>query len=270
MAGLDVGGLDVIDPRYRPLYDRAIDVLGSDPRVISVEPSGSIAAGAADQWSDLDLQIIARPDTFGEFLDDWPAWLAAITPTVFARTPIAPFIINTVTADGLTLDLAVYSGAAPEFPWPPTEYVVGMLANRRFADLGEALEYAVAEQLRGMAGPFISLVQREEHLRHLLGLPHIMGLLTTVFLAETGSPPPAKRWNDTFTEEQLGAVAALPPVGASRDAIIAFGMGVAEMVIRRARPLYPRYGLSWPGDLAAVVADRVHEQLGLDAREWLY
>ena len=37
-----------------------------------------------------------------------------------------------------------------------------------------------------MNGPFISLLEREEHLRHLTGVPHLLGLLTTVFLAETG------------------------------------------------------------------------------------
>ena len=120
-------------------------------------------------------------------LEDWPAWLAEITPTVFARTPIAPFIVNAITDEGLTLDIAVWAGAVPEWPQPkePT-YTVGMLA-KPFTDLGDALEYAVAEMMRGMAGPFISLVQREEHMRHLAGVPHLLGLLTTVFLAETGA-----------------------------------------------------------------------------------
>jgi hypothetical protein len=47
--------------------------------------------------------------------------------------------------------------------------------------------------LRGLTGPFMSLIQREEHMRHLTGVPHILGLLTTVFPAETGSRLPAKQ-----------------------------------------------------------------------------
>ena len=84
-----------------------------------------------------------------------------------------------------------------------------MLSATKFDDVGAALEYAVAEQLRGLAGPFITFLQREEHLRHLTGVPHLLGLLTTVFLAETGEPPPGKHWNDTYTDEQRAAVAAL-------------------------------------------------------------
>lgn len=263
------GGLDVVDPRYRLLYERALSVLNSDPRVLGVELAGSIAAGTADKWSDLDLHVVTQAEDHDAFLADWPSWLAAITPTVFARTPIAPFIINTVTADGLTCDIAVFAGAGPA-PVTRSAYVVGGLSSRGFGTVGEALEYAVAEQLRGLAGPFISLIEREEHLRHLAGVPHLLGLLTTVFLAETGAAPPGKHWNRTFTEEQRAAVAALPPARATRDDIVAFGLGLADLLITRARPLYPRFDLTWPGDLASAAAARLHDCLGVDTRAWLH
>jgi hypothetical protein len=265
-----VGGLEVVDARYRGLYERAREVLEADERVRSVELSGSIDEGRADRWSDLDLAVVAEPEHHQSLLDDWPEWLARITPTVFARTPLAPFIINTVTADGLTFDLAVWRGEAPKGPFDPTDYTVGMMSGTRYDRIGPALEYAVAEQLRGLAGPFISLLQREEHVRHLTGVPHIVGLLTTVFLAETGAPPPGKHWNRTFTEEQRAAVAALPPVSATREGLTAFGLGLAELLVTRARPLYPRYDLEWPAPLAAVTAARVADELGVDVSSWLH
>ncbi|CAN5847804.1 hypothetical protein BH24ACT3_BH24ACT3_05600 [soil metagenome] len=114
---------------------------------------------------------------------------------MFARTPIAPFIVNGLTDEGLKPDLAIWAGPAPDWPEPPVQYSVGLLSSTRFTDVGKALDYAVAEQLRGLAGPFISLVQRDEHLKHLAGVPHLLGLLTTLFLAETGAVPPAKHWN---------------------------------------------------------------------------
>ena len=270
-----MGGFEVVDPRYRTIYERSVEVLGNDARVASVEVGGSIASGTADQWSDLDLEVIAHADDHAALVADWPVWLDAITATVFARTPIAPFIVNAVTDEGLTLDIAIFAGEKPNWNPPgktPAEprYTVGMLSHQSFTDVGAALDYAVAEQLRGMAGPFISLVERDEHMRHLAGVPHLLGLLTTVFLAETGALPPAKHWNRTYTEEQRDAVAALPPAAATRDAIVAFGLGVAELVITRARPLYPRYELTWPAELARVVADRVDETLAIDTRQWLH
>ena len=208
-----MGGFEVVDDRYLALYERAVAVLRDDERVVSVEAGGSIGNGTADRWSDLDLEVVAHREHHAALVDDWSTWLAAITPTVFARTPIAPFIINSVTDEGLTFDVAVFAGERPNFAQPgPPAYAVGMLARQTFTSVGDALEYAVAEHLRGLAGPFISLLQRDEHMRHLTGIPHLLGLLNTVFLAETGAPPPGKHWNRTFTEEQRAAVGSLPPV----------------------------------------------------------
>jgi hypothetical protein len=263
-----MGGIDVIDPRYRVLFERATEVMGADHRVRSVSPGGSVGAGTADQWSDLDLTIVTEPDHLDEFIGDWPQWLPRITPTVFARTPIAPFIINTVTDEGLTLDLVVRSGESPA-PRQRTGYQVGF-SSTRFDDIRDALDYAVAEQLRGLAGPFISLIHRGEHLRHLTGVPHLLGLLTTVFLTETGHAPPAKLWNQAYTQEQRDTVAALPGVRATRDDIIAFGLAVANLVVDRGRPLFRQHDLEWPADLARVTARRLRDELGIDTSDWLY
>jgi hypothetical protein len=40
--------------------------------------------------------------------------------------------------------------------------------------------------------------------------------------------------------------------------------------VTRARPLFPRYGLEWPGAFAGVVAARVDECLAIDTRAWLH
>jgi hypothetical protein len=262
-----MGGIDVIDPRYRVLLERANEVLNGDHRVRSVTVGGSVGAGTADQWSDLDLAIVTEPDHHDEFISDWPNWLERITPTVFARTPIAPFIINTITNEGLTLDLVIWSGEAPA-PRPRTGYPVGF-SSTGFGNIRDALEYAVAEQLRGLAGPFISLIHRGEHLRHLTGVPHVLGLLTTVFLAETGEAPPAKVWNQTYTEEQRDAVAALPAVRATRDDLIAFDLAIANLIVDRARPLFQQHDLDWPTDLARVAAARIRDELKIETSDWL-
>jgi hypothetical protein len=263
-----MGGINVIDPRYRVLLERVNEVLGGDHRVRSVTVGGSVGAGTADRWSDLDLAIVTDPDHHDAFISDWPNWLERITPTVFARTPIAPFIINTITDEGLTVDLVIWSGQVPAAR-PRTGYPVGF-SSTRFGNIGDALEYAVAEQLRGLAGPFISLIRRGEHLRHLTGVPHLLGLLTTVFLAETGEAPPAKVWNQTYTEEQRAAVAALPAVRATRDDLIAFGLAIAHLIVDRARPLFPQHHLDWPADLARVAAARIRDELGIETSGWLY
>ncbi len=264
-----MGGIEVIDAGYAGLLARAQAVLGADPRVRSVGVGGSVGTGTADAWSDLDLDVIAHPEHHAALLADWPSWLAEITPTAFARTPIMPFIINTVTDTGLTLDIVVWSGEKMVFP-PQTQHTAGLMSGVRYDRIEDALEYAVSEQLRGMAGPFVSHIQRGEHIRHLTGVPHLLGLLTTVFLAETGGPPPGKHWNESFTEEQRAAVAAIPPAGATAESLIAFGMGCARLLLERSRPQFERFDLPWPAELAAVAAERVRSQLGIETGDWLF
>ena len=107
-AALTVGGIEAVDPRYVALLARRPrSPRRRRTRIDHIEVHGSIGDGAADQWSDLDVQVYVDPEELDNVLADWPTWLAEITPTVFARTPIAKFIINTITADGLTFDLAV-------------------------------------------------------------------------------------------------------------------------------------------------------------------
>jgi hypothetical protein len=193
--------------------------------------------------------------------------LAAITPTVFARTPIAPSLINAVTNDGLAFDLAIHKGSVFEFP-RPAGWIAGGLHH---ATLDAALDHAVAELLRGLCGPFVSLVQRDEHLRHVtLGLPHLLGLLTTVFLAELDAPMPAKLWSDVYTDEQLAAIAGLPPISMTRDAVVEFGLELAELTVTRGRSEFARRGLTWPTAFAATTARRLRESLDIDCADWLY
>ncbi len=263
----DVGGFDGVDARYVELFAAAQRVLGSDVRVLSVAAGGSIASGTADRWSDLDLVVVATDDGFDSLVADWPSWLAAITPTVFARTPIAPSLINTVTTDGLAFDIAIHKGSVFDFARPSGWFAGGL----HHSSLDAALEYSVAELLRGLCGPFISLVERGEHLRHVTtGLPHLLGLLTTVFLAELDAPMPAKLWSDVYTDDQLAAVDALPAISTTRESVIAFGLALGELMLTRARPEFARRDLRWPSEFAATTARRVRLALDIDCSAWLF
>ena len=52
--------------------------------------------------------------------------------------------------------------------------------------------------------------------------------------------------------------------------MLTFGLAVAELLVTRARPLYPRYDRRWPKELAQVAADRLEAELGLAVRGWLH
>jgi hypothetical protein len=259
-----VAGIEAVDPRYLPIVERAREVFAGDERVVRVEPGGSIGSDEADAWSDLDLHVYTRDADHGAVVAEWPTWLPKIATTVFARTPILPFIINTVTTDGLTLDVVVFPESTPPFT-RPEGYSVGLISGQRFADQAPAVEYAVAEMFRCLCGPFITDFGRREFVRPMIGTGHLLGLLTTVMLAETESPPPsAKTPSADLTDEQRAALAALPPLHATTDSATTFTLAVAGELTRRARPLLRRYGIDWPEELERTARARVKDVTGLE------
>ncbi len=253
----------VIDPRYKALYERALEVLEADERVVRVEIHGSLVNGTADEWSDLDLKVIVSDLAVTPFLAEWRDWMSRITPTVLLDRPLAPFIINAVTADGLTFDVSVWAESSPDWT-PPPGFAVGMMSGRRFTDYRPAVEYAVRERLRCLAGPGIRFLKRGDHLGHLGGLGHTLGLLTTVLLAEAEVVPDDARHPERYMNAaQRAVIEALPPVTATYDSLLAFELALAEQTLTRARPLFERYGLTWPTEFEAVAAANLQRHLGV-------
>jgi hypothetical protein len=62
----------------------------------------------------------------------------------------------------------------------------------------------------------------------------------------------------------------LPPVSATAEGLTAFGLRLAELLVTRARPLYERFDLAWPADLARVTSGRLRSELAVDASAWLH
>lgn len=257
-----MGGFEVVDPRYAELHRRALEVFEADERVVRVEVHGSLATETADQWSDLDLKVIVRKADLAAVVGQSASFIDAITPTVLADRPIAPFILNTVTVEGLTLDISFWADDAPEWALP-TGLSVGMLSGRRYDNYPDAVAYAVRESLRGLAGPLIKFLQRGHHIAHFSGIGHTISLLTTVLLAEDDAPIDGRRPADALGTAQRFVIANLPAVQPTFQSLLAFEFAVADEVLTRGRKLFVQYGLEWPTAFEAVAANNLRTQLGV-------
>ncbi len=257
-----------IDARYQPLYDRARAVFEADDRVLRVEVHGSVATDTADRWSDLDLKVIVRDDAHASIVEEWEGFIDAITPTVFKERPIAPFVINTVTADGLTFDVSFWPEAMPKFPLP-TGLAVGLLSGQRFHDYPSAVQYAVKETLRGISGPLPKFLHRGEHVAHFSGLGHTLSLLQCVLLAEQSAPMNPRKPANELSPSALAVIEALPPVTPTFDALLRFELAISEGVVTIGRKLYADYGFEWPSAFESVAARVLREQFDITV-EWLH
>lgn len=251
-----------MDPRYEAILERAHAVAANDPRIVRVEVHGSVATGTDDAWSDLDLKLIVRDEDHQAVVDNWREWLDAITPTVFADTPIAPFVVNSVTTDGLTFDLSIWPESLPDFP-PPTGLQVGFLSGRRYDNYPDAVAYAVSESLRGMAGPLIKFLKRGQHIAHFMGTGHSISLLLAVLLAEQDAPIDGRRPADALSVAQRFVVTNLPSVQPDFHSLLTFELAVAKEIVTRSRKLLAAYGREWPTEFERVAAQNLRAHLGV-------
>ena len=77
----------------------------------------------------------------------------------------------------------------------------------------------------------------------------------------------ADAWTE-FRDDETLRVAILTGNGDTFSA--GADLGRLIPLLTRARPLYPRYGLTWPDGLAAAAATRLRDQLAIDVGRWLY
>lgn len=78
----DVPHLDRL-PAHRALLERALDYFGDDERVTGLVLGGSLASGGADFYSDVDLYVISRDESFDAVFAERDAAAEAIGSPLF-------------------------------------------------------------------------------------------------------------------------------------------------------------------------------------------
>jgi hypothetical protein len=214
------GAMSALPVGYQHLLDRAIDVLGADPRVEAMWVHGSVARGDADALSDLDVIVAVADDDLTGFGDEWRARLDAITPTVMARRFPGPGgSLLSITPGCLRLDMwiegaadvptsvvrdrrMVFDHAALDArvppPLPPAEP-----SDAKFAALREwdAACRAVAQ----VADPLLDIE-----------VVHTLRWILYEAYVETNRPLPTsglKQWSAKLTPAQHAMLATLPTRG---------------------------------------------------------
>ncbi|MDE2991567.1 MAG: nucleotidyltransferase domain-containing protein [Chloroflexota bacterium] len=148
-------------PRLAPdspqlhLIEAACAVLGRDPRVVAAWIGGSIAAGTADRWSDVDLRLAVEESDLAAVVDAMPETLAAIHPVLgWLGRPVRGGHLVVVTFEGpLRADLEL---ALPAALRGPRHEAVAPLIDPR----GQVAEFAGASLTPRLLAP-AELIERE-------------------------------------------------------------------------------------------------------------
>lgn len=272
----------VVEPAGRPadagtaplraFADRLAAVLRADERIAAAWLTGSLARGAADAWSDVDVLIAVRGPDFPAFVADWRALVDRVGPTVMARRfgPDDRPIVTAVTPDWLRFDIVI--GSADDRR--PYSYAATLLFDRegiaeRAAPAPAArdplagLPFLVEEFIRGL-GLLPIVIGRDELFVAMFGVAVFRNHLAELMLLETGGRRGgAKRLNPFLTDEQRAALATLPAPVLTRESLIRCHVACAELFLPRARRLMRRHGMAYPEEFERATRAYLHRTLGL-------
>lgn len=254
------------------LLDQLVAALAADPRIRSAWLSGSLAKGAGDAWSDIDLTVVVDEPDLAACLRDCAAGALALPATVFSQL-VHGRIFSGVTPGWSRFDLAFLTpaefarqdgaglrrllgetAAPPPRPAGPDHDAVARVSRLIFEFL----------RVLGLSPVCIG---RQEWLVAQQGVELLRGMLVELLLEQNGVPRAArgaKRLNGFLGDGQRAELEALPVPAADRAALLAAQGEIARLFLAHAKPLAQRLGVAWPEAFVAATCHHLRRELGLE------
>jgi predicted nucleotidyltransferase len=254
------------------LLVRLTAALRADERIRAAWLTGSLGRGAGDRYSDLDVLVaVADADRPG-LLDDWSGLADSVASIVHTQR-LGTAVVNHITDGWLRFDASfVDPGDLSE------RSADGLLPLFDRDDLATRLGGPASS-----AGPSAATVGRltREFLRILGLLPVVLGrdeyvvgasgaglartLLIQLMVEEVAAPDPggALHLRGLLPPDRLAQLAALPPIAATRESVLAVHLAVADLFLPLARTLADRSGTPWPAEMLAALREHLDRELGV-------
>jgi hypothetical protein len=263
-----------VDDTHRDVIERALRVVSEDDRVAAAWLAGSLATGAADAYSDIDLHLLVEDTDQAEVAQEWPELVERIIGPLVLATPIDGVVGGyTLNRDWVHLDLVVHAAsdldAVPAGPmlvlYDPTQ----ALSDRR-AGLPEPGEPYFPDDVVDLylyfLGNLVVTFGRRELVVARGGVQALIDLLVRLMLAERGIHEIGgqKRLNPFLSEEQRTVLESIPGAAATPTEITAAVESITREFVRRGRALASSTHHPWPDRLQRATVAHLRRHLGTD------
>lgn len=263
-----------LDSRYRPLADSLVAGWAADPSVLRVALGGSLGAGRADAFSDLDLSVATTDEAACDALvAGLPAAVDAVYSSVLGRGPVRVF--TAVTRQWLRVDV-VCEPIAVAAGRPRAPEAVVLDRSGAEAQFRSAPALAPPPDLRDVVESFLRILGllpvsagRGEGFVGTKGIMLLRDHLVDLFAIENGgaSISGVKRLNPTLTAEQVRLLEGQPPLLATPSSLIEGSVAAADAFLPRARAAAARLGVDWPSEFEAATREHLRATMGLELAE---
>ncbi len=249
--------------------------LEHQPDVRALFLSGSYGSGLEDRHSDIDFLAVVAEGREAPFPGLWRQAISLAGEIVLWRErPGKSLLINAVTRDWLRIDVQALTpsalsgrardGLKPLFDHDGVFDALPETAGEAGPNI-ERMRWQIEEFIR-ILGLLPVAMGRQEYLNGITGVFHLRNLLVDLLVEETGAPHRggALHLNRLITQEQKDALASLPPLVPTRDAVIAAHLACAAAYLPRARALARSWGIDWPERFEAAMWDHLKARLAIE------
>jgi hypothetical protein len=259
------GVLDLLPPGYRDLFDRAMTVFGREDAVRAVWLSGSLAvADRTDAASDLDFRVAVRDEEFDQWAVRWEEWLAAITPTLLARsfspgsfyclTPtlermdVVSERVSELVATSARERLVLLDKDGLDQTWPREP-----LARTPNVEM---INYLIEEVLRQSAN-FNTVTVRQDALLGVVAVQQVHQALYQIFVESNTDIPlmGPKQWSRKLTPRQREVLESLPVPQPDLADIRRAQRAALTALVTEGRQAVESAGGQWPIALHKAIAE---------------
>jgi len=255
------------------LADAIRRVLEADPQVHAAWLGGSLGRGVGDAFSDVDVLVLAAPGEASPMGRRYAERVGEIAEPVLVMVLYGGRVVSVVTADWGRFDLSFVEPA--ELGGYHAARLIELFNRGELGPPDRAPEpyaatpasvRAIVEEFLRVLGLLVVAEGRGEWIVALSGVEILRQLDLDLMLEENGVGPAdrggALKRNPFLSPEQRAELAALSPVVATREGILAANAEHAAIFLPRARRLAAEIGMDWPTALETATA--AHLQRNLD------
>ncbi|MGZ5937893.1 MAG: nucleotidyltransferase domain-containing protein [Rhizomicrobium sp.] len=243
-------------PAQQSLIDAITRVLSADGRIESAWLTGSLGKGAGDEFSDVDVTVVVPDASFDDALRHYSGDLSMVANVVRINI-VSGRVLNAITDLWARFDLTFVK---------PNEFAVMPLAAARPLFNRGTPERTfpapppyktTAPRVLQLSNEFIRVIGltpvgigREEFTILQEGVGLLRRMTLDLMLEANGIGPQARggalHMNLFLTQEQRRALESVPPVGATRESVIAADIALARIFLPLAKKLAAETGAPWP------------------------
>lgn len=247
----------MITVEQHQLIGQITQFLLRDDDIEAVWLAGSLGAGRGDEFSDVDLVVVAKDGIAREVSARLTAIVTEAVQPVFLNRLFGGRVLNVVTPDWRRFDLSIIQREElarfdarelkPVFNKGESEPQPRSLPAYRPSP--EAVLNVVNEFLRVLGLAHVAIGRHEWEVA-LAGLDLLRRLTYDLMLEENAIHPAhrggALHRNPLLTQDQRAEFASQPPVGPDRASIVAASEALAQIFLPRAKRLAAEIGTTWP------------------------